>query len=110
MPVVAGLLNDPDIAVFGMTLKLLENWSGRKFGAKLADTVQVESKTTGLQEFQQQGIARTTEAAEKAKAWWAEHRNEFPPVKLEVPAKAYAAQAAGSRGRLSARQPGRKSG
>ncbi len=92
VPIVAPLLNDPDIAVLGVTLKLLENWSGQKFGAKLADTVQVESKTTGLQEFQQQGVAKTREAAARAKAWWAEHRNEFPPVKLEVPAEAYAAR------------------
>ncbi|HLH54756.1 MAG TPA: redoxin domain-containing protein [Verrucomicrobiae bacterium] len=92
VPIVAPLLNDPDVAVLGMTLKLLENWSGQKFGAKLADTVQVESKTTGLQEFQEQGVAKTREAAEKAKAWWAEHQNEFPPVKLEVPPAAYAAR------------------
>ena len=92
VPIVAPMLNDPDIAVLGMSLKLLENWSGQKFGAKLADSVQVENMTTGLQEFQQQGVAKTREAAEKAKAWWAEHQTEFPPVKLEVPAQAYAAK------------------
>jgi thiol-disulfide isomerase/thioredoxin len=89
LPLVAALLDDPDIAVLGMSLKLLENWSGQKFGAKLADTVQVESKTTGLQEFQPEGTAKTKVAAEKAKTWWAEHKSEFPPVKLQVPAEAY---------------------
>lgn len=92
VPFAASLLDDPDIAVLGMSVKLLENWSGEKFGAKLADTAQVESKATGLQEFQPEGVARTKAAAEKAKAWWAEHQSEFAPVKLDVPAEAYAAR------------------
>lgn len=92
VPFVAALLDDPDIAVLGLSVKLLENWSGEKFGAKLADTVQVENKTTGLQEFQPEGIAKTKAVAEKAKAWWTEHQREFPPVELEVPTKAYAAR------------------
>ena len=46
--------------------RLLENWSGQKFGAKLADTVQVENKTSGLQEFQPEGIAKTKAATAKA--------------------------------------------
>lgn len=92
VPFAAALLDDPDIAVLGLSVKMLENWSDQKFGAKLADTAQVESKTTGLQEFQAEGIARTKAAAEKAKAWWIEHQSEFPPVKLEAPAEAYAAR------------------
>jgi thiol-disulfide isomerase/thioredoxin len=92
VPFVAALLNDPDIAVLGMSVKLLENWSAEKFGVKLADTAQVENKTNGLQEFQTAGIAKTKGAAEKAKAWWVEHQNEFPPVRLEVPAEAYTAR------------------
>jgi len=89
VPFVAALLDDPDIAVLGMSLKLLEDWSGQKFGAKLADTAQMESKTTGLQEFRPEGSAKTKAAAERAKTWWAEHKSEFPPVKLQVPAEAY---------------------
>jgi len=92
VPIVAALLDDPDIAVLGMSLKLLENWSGQKFGAKLADTVQVESKTTGLQEFQPEGSAKTKAAAEKAKTWWAEHQSDFPPPNPQVPAEAYTAR------------------
>lgn len=92
VPFVAALLDDPDIAVLGLGVKLLENWSGEKFGAKLADTAQVENKATGLQEFQADGITKTKAAAGKAKAWWAEHQSEFPSVKLEVPAEAYAAR------------------
>jgi thiol-disulfide isomerase/thioredoxin len=92
IPFVAALLDDPDIAVLGLSVKLLENWSAEKFGVKLADTAQVENKTSGLQEFQAEGIAKTKAAAEKAKAWWTEHQNEFPPVKLQVPAEAYTAR------------------
>lgn len=92
VPLAAALLNDPDVAVLGMSLKLLENWSGQEFGAKLADTVQIEDKTSGLQEFQTEGIAKTQVAANKAKAWWAEHQSEFPPPKLQVPDEAYAAR------------------
>jgi thiol-disulfide isomerase/thioredoxin len=92
VPLVAALLDDPDTAVAGMSVKLLENWSGQNFGVKLADTVQVEDKTTGLQEFQAEGVAKTRAAAEKAKAWWMQHQREFPPVKQEVPAEAYAAR------------------
>ncbi|MBI4327016.1 MAG: redoxin domain-containing protein [Chloroflexi bacterium] len=92
VPFVAALLDDPDIAVLGLSVKLLENWSEETFGAKLADTVQVENKTSGLQEFQSEGIAKTKAAAERAKAWWAAHQTEFPPVKLQVPAEAYTAR------------------
>ncbi|MCL4786433.1 MAG: redoxin domain-containing protein [Verrucomicrobia bacterium] len=92
VPFVAALLDDSDIAVLGLSVKLLEHWSGQKFGAKLTDTVQVENKTSGLQEFQSEGIAKTKAAAENAKAWWAEHQKEFPPVKLQVPVEAYTAR------------------
>ncbi len=92
VPFVAAFLEDADFAVLGMSLKLLENWSGQKFGASLTDTVQSESEITGLQEFKAEGIAKTKAAAEIAKAWWAEHQREFPPVKLEVPAVAYTAR------------------
>lgn len=58
----------------------------------MTNAVQVESKATGLQEFQREGIAKTKAAAENAKAWWAEHQSEFPSVKLEVSAGAYTAR------------------
>jgi thiol-disulfide isomerase/thioredoxin len=45
-----------------------------------------------LQEFQPEGSAKTKTAAEKAKTWWAEHKGEFPPMKLQVPAEAYTAR------------------
>jgi thiol-disulfide isomerase/thioredoxin len=92
VPFVAALMDDPDLGVLGLSLKLLENWSGQKFGAKLADTVQVENKTSGLQEYKPEGIAKIKTAAETAKAWWAEHKSEFSPVQLQVPAEAYAAR------------------
>lgn len=92
IPVVTGLLNDPDIAVLGLGLKLLENWSGQKFGATLVDTVQVENPNTGLQEFQVDGMVKTRAAAENAKKWWSTHQSEYPPVKLQVPTESFVAR------------------
>lgn len=98
VPLVAPLLDDPDPAVAGWSAKLLENWSGQDFGIKLADTVQVEDKKTGLQVFQAEGVAKTRTAAAKAEAWWKQHQSEYPAVKLEVPPAAYAARQAVSAG------------
>ena len=91
VPLVAGLLNDSDAAVVGLSVKLLEQWSGEKFDVKLADTVLVENKTNGLPEFQSEGVAKTEAAAAKARLWWAAHQAEFPSVKLQVPAAALTA-------------------
>lgn len=87
MHAVATLLDDPDLAVVGMSLKLLETWSRQSFGGKLADTVPVENQTTGLQEFQTEGIAKTRAAADSAKAWWLAHRAEYPEPTRLTPAK-----------------------
>lgn len=92
VPLAAGLLDDPDLRVVGMSAKLLENWSGENFGIKLADTVLVENNATGLQEFPAEGLAKTRAAAEKAKAWWMRHQSEYAPLHLEVPAGACTAQ------------------
>lgn len=75
---VAALLDDPDLAVVGLCLKLLERWSGQQFGSRLADTVEVENQTTGLREFQAEGAAKTRAAAAAAKAWWSAHLSEYP--------------------------------
>ena len=91
VPLAAGLLNDTDAAVVGLSVKLLEQWSGEKFGVKLADTVLVENKTNGLPEFQADGVAKTEAAAAKAKEWWTAHQAQFPTVRLQVPATALAA-------------------
>lgn len=75
---VAALLDDPDLSVVGLCLKLLERWSGQKFGSRLADTIEVENQTTGLREFQAEGTAKTRAAAAAAKAWWSAHASSFP--------------------------------
>jgi thiol-disulfide isomerase/thioredoxin len=92
VPLAAGLLDDPDLRVAGMGAKLLENWSGENFGIKLADTVLVENKETGLEEFPEEGHAKTKAATEKARSWWMQHQAEYPLVHLGVPAEAGAAQ------------------
>jgi len=90
-PLAAGLLDDPDLRVVGMSLKLLEKLSGEEFGSRLSDTVQVENKQTGLKEYQPEGSATTAAAVTRAKAWWDAHREEFPPADLPVPAAAHQA-------------------
>jgi thiol-disulfide isomerase/thioredoxin len=75
---VAALLDDPDLVVVGMSLKLMEIWSRQTFGSKLVDTVPVENQITGLQEFQTEGLAKVRAAANSAKAWWLAHRAEYP--------------------------------
>ena len=92
VPLATGLLNDADLRVVGMSAKLLENWTDEKFNIKLADTVPVENKTTGLQEFSAESLAKTSIAAEKAEAWWWQHQSEYPPVHLDVPMEAYTAR------------------
>jgi len=87
-PLAAALLDDPDLGVVAMSTKLLQKWSGDSFGVKLVDTVLVEDKTTGLQEFSADGSAKTKAAAEKAGTWWRQHQSEYQPPQLAVPAEA----------------------
>jgi len=91
-PLAAALLDDPDLRVAGLSTKLLENWSGKSFGVKLVDTVQVEDKVTGLEEFSADGLVKTKIAAGKARVWWVQHQSEYPPPRFEVPAETSAAQ------------------
>jgi len=92
VPTVIPLLDDTDPFVVITSLKLLENWSGQKFGVKLSDAVPVENQTTGLKEYREGSSDKARAGAERAKAWWADHHDEFPPVPLEVPKEAYSAR------------------
>jgi thiol-disulfide isomerase/thioredoxin len=94
VPRAAALLDDPNPAVRGVSVKLLERWSGESFGVKLADTVLVDNQTNGLLEFQAAGVTRIEAAAAKARSWWSAHQTAFPPVKLDVPPAAFAARQA----------------
>ncbi len=92
VPTVIPLLDDPDPFIVTMSLKLLENWSGQKFGVKLSETGSFENEKTGLKEYREGSHEKAKAGAERAKAWWAEHQSEFPSVRLEVPAAAYSAR------------------
>ena len=92
VPTVIPLLDDPDPFIVTMSLKLLENWSGQKFGVKLSETGSFENEKTGLKEYREGSHEKAKAGAERAKAWWAEHQSEFPAVRLEVPAAAYSAR------------------
>ncbi len=92
VPTVIPLLDDSDPFIVTMSLKLLENWSGEKFGVKLSETVAFENEKTGLKEFRKGSYEKAKAGAERAKAWWAQHQSEFPPVRLQVPTEAYSAR------------------
>jgi thiol-disulfide isomerase/thioredoxin len=94
VPRVIPLLNDADPLIVITSLKLLENWSGQKFGVKLSDTAPVENQTTGLKEYREGSSEKARAGAERAKAWWSSHQTEFPPIPLEVPKEAYSARRA----------------
>lgn len=85
MPLAAGLLEDPDLRVVGLSLNLLERWSGEDFGSMLSDTVQVDNDQTGLREYQVEGSTRTMGAAQRAQAWLEEHVGELPLPDLPLP-------------------------
>jgi thiol-disulfide isomerase/thioredoxin len=91
VPTVIPLLDDSDPFIVTLSLKLLENWSGEKFGVKLSETAAFENEQTGLKEYREGSHEKAKAGAERAKAWWAQHQGEFPPVRLEVPAEAYSA-------------------
>jgi thiol-disulfide isomerase/thioredoxin len=91
VPLVAPLLNDSNPQVLAYAVKLLQNWSGEKFGVKLADAVPVEETNTGLTIFDDASYRKTRDGASRAEAWYAEHKAEFPPARLEIPSDALAA-------------------
>jgi len=80
VPLVVPLLDDPDPLIVALSLRLLENWSGEKFGVKLSETASIENERTGLQEYPADGYAKARAGAVRAQAWWARHRGEFAPT------------------------------
>jgi thiol-disulfide isomerase/thioredoxin len=90
-PLVIPPLDDSDPRVVSLSLKLLENWTGQSFGVRLSDTVPTENKESGLLEFDAESYAKTKAGAERAKAWWEQHRGEFAAVHPSIPANALAA-------------------
>lgn len=92
VPLVAARLDDPDPTVMGMAVKLIERWSGASFGAKLADTIPIQNESSGVPEFRSEGLSRVRAAAARARAWWADHASEFPPVRVALPEAALASR------------------
>lgn len=87
VPSVIPLLQDSDPRITAKALKLLENWTGQRFGVKLADTVPTENKVTGLLEYDEESNTKAKAGAVRANNWWAEHHSEFPAVRLQIPAR-----------------------
>lgn len=91
VPVVAPLLKDENPQILAYAVKLLEDWSGQKFGLKLSDAVPLEDTKTGLTVFEEASYRKTRAGADRAAVWWAEHKAEFHPVQLEMPSEALTA-------------------
>jgi thiol-disulfide isomerase/thioredoxin len=109
VPIVIPLLDEDDPLIVATALKLLENWSGENFGVKLRDTASFENPTTGLKEFPAGSRETAKAGAARAKAWWAAHQTEFPPIRLEIPREATTARKAVPAGDFSLRDlDGRK--
>ena len=94
VPIVLPLLDDPDPLLVSTSLKLLEKWSGQTFGVKLSETASFENERTGLLEYREGSSEKAKAGAQRAKAWWANHQSEFPPVPLPAPNAAYAGRQA----------------
>jgi thiol-disulfide isomerase/thioredoxin len=92
VPTIIPLLGEDDPLIVATGLKLLENWSGENFGVKLRDTASFENPTTGLKEFPEGSRETAKAGAARAKVWWAAHRTDFPPTRLEVPREASTAR------------------
>jgi thiol-disulfide isomerase/thioredoxin len=89
IPIIVPLLDDPDPLIVVRGLKLLERWTGQKFGVMLAETAPVENEMTGLEEFPEGSQTKAKAGATRAKAWWASHQSEFGPVEFEAPAAVF---------------------
>ena len=89
IPIIVPLLDDSDPLIVVRGLKLLERWTGQKFGVMLAETAPVENEMTGLKEFPEGSQPKAKAGATRAKAWWASHQSEFGPVEFEAPAAVF---------------------
>jgi len=103
VPTIIPLLDEDDPLIVATVLKLLENWSGENFGVKLRDTASFENPTTGLKEFPEGSRETAKAGAARAKGWWAAHRADFPPIRLEVPRQAIIARQPAPAGDFSLR-------
>jgi thiol-disulfide isomerase/thioredoxin len=92
VPVIIPLLDDDDPLITATGLKLLENWSGEKFGVKISETVPAENGQTGLKEYSETSRGKARAGVARAKAWWAEHQAAFPAVQLKIPDAAITAR------------------
>jgi thiol-disulfide isomerase/thioredoxin len=92
VPVIIPLLDDDDPLIVATGLKLLESWSGEKFGVKISETVPAENAKTGLKEYSEASRGKARAGVARAKSWWAEHQAEFPPVQPKIPDAAITAR------------------
>lgn len=81
-------LEDPDLSVVNLSLKLLERWSGESFGSKLSDTVKRSQGANGVTSYSEEGTARVRAALERARGWWASNASRVRRVESALPTTA----------------------
>jgi thiol-disulfide isomerase/thioredoxin len=85
LPLVAAIVQDPDLRVAGTAIKLIENWAHEDFDVKLSDTVAVKNLETGVKDFRPEAVAKVQAAVERASAWWSQHRSDYAEVQHRLP-------------------------
>ncbi len=92
VPTVIPLLDDADPLVVTTSLHLLESWSGENFGVKFSDVASLDEAPSVTDRARAASEEKLDAGVQRAKAWWAQHQSEFPPVHLVVPEVAYSAR------------------
>ena len=85
VPTIIPLLDDSNPLVVIKSLNLLDNLIGGKFGVKFTEVATLDETKTGADQFKAGGREKVAAAVQKSKTWFAQHRDEFSPAKLQMP-------------------------
>jgi thiol-disulfide isomerase/thioredoxin len=91
LPLAVPLLEDPDPAVIGDVLDLMNTWSGEDFGVKVRDILPVADPITGVESLPPERVQKARAGVGRAKAWLANHRSEFDSTSPATPTDVLAA-------------------
>lgn len=84
VPLVIGLLDDPDARVVASAGNVLRRWTGQDYGPRLAHAIR-RIKDDRYQELTAEQEQQIRDGVARWKAWWQEHQHEFPPAPSPTP-------------------------